>query len=281
MEKMIGKTVKIAAFSSIFLAWICSHELGANAATAVVEMKNLSFVPNTVTIQEGDTVRWLQKDTTAHDTVSTTSLWKSALLSLNGTFEFTFSKAGTFSYFCTPHRSFMTGTVKVNPAAPVNQPPKVAIQTPKDGEVATEPFNGVISVDATDSDGTIANVEILVNGVVVASVAKAPFVAPILGAAAGTYVIAAKATDNGGAATTSASVTFTVKAAKTAARIENPALLPDGRFQFNVTGSLGESYSVEGSLDLGIWSVLATRTSPFTFVDDQTKAVERRFFRVR
>ncbi len=281
MPAALHRTLRRLPISLAALVWVSCGCFSAAAATVVVEMKNIAFVPSTVTIQVGDTVRWVQRDTIRHDTVSTTSIWRSSLLNLNGTFEFTFNTAGTFSYFCTPHRSFMTGTVRVNPAPAVNQPPKVSIISPKNGETGTAPYDGVISVEATDPDGTVTMVELLVNGVVLGTLAQGPYTVPLPGVPAGTYVITAVATDNGGAKTTSDPVTVTIKAAKTEARIENPSFLPDGKFQFTVTGSQGDSYGVEGSDDFVTWKSLTTKTAPFVFVDEDAKSFAQRFYRVR
>jgi hypothetical protein len=52
-------------------------------------------------------------------------------------------------------------------------------------------------------------------------------------------------------------------------------------FQFSVTGGVGYSYAVLASTNLSNWIALKTNTSPFTFIDSNTAAFPRRFFRTR
>ncbi len=105
--------------------------------------------------------------------------------------------------------------VTVNPAATSNKAPNVEISVPasnislKVGETYT------ITATASDSDGTIAGVEIYYNGNnLLTTLTSAPFT--ISGTTAtiptGTYSITAKAYDNNGASTTSAPVIITINA---------------------------------------------------------------------
>ena len=79
-----------------------------------------SFSPMSVSIQQGDTVKWTWKGS-GHTVTSGTpgnpsGLFDSGLHSSGFTFSFTFSDPGTFSYYCIPHgASGMTGTVIVAP----------------------------------------------------------------------------------------------------------------------------------------------------------------------
>lgn len=52
-------------------------------------------------------------------------------------------------------------------------------------------------------------------------------------------------------------------------------------FQFSVTGGVGYSYAVLASTNLSNWIALKTNTSPFTFIDSNTAAFPRRYFRTR
>jgi hypothetical protein len=92
-------------------------------------MNNLSFQPDAMTINAGDTVTWTNQDSLLHTVTSGTNcqdnrVWTSSGLLLNGqTFSLTFSQAGTYPYFCSPHCFLgMTGTVFVNPASIIPLP---------------------------------------------------------------------------------------------------------------------------------------------------------------
>src|SRR5207248_9520934 len=56
----------------------------------------------------------------------------------------------------------------------------------------------------------------------------------------------------------------------TPALLQSPALTVDNNFQFNVTGSTGFSYIVQGSTDLFNWTPVQTNALPFSFTDSNT-----------
>ena len=129
-----------------------------HAANVPVNISNFQFVPPAVTINQGDSITWTQKDTTQHTSTSDTALWNSPFLNLNDTFSQTFDTAGTFPYHCIPHASFMRATVTVT-AAPANQPPTVSLTSPSDGATFTAPASVSIAANAADPDGNVAQVE--------------------------------------------------------------------------------------------------------------------------
>ncbi|GHG61189.1 cupredoxin domain-containing protein [Streptomyces griseocarneus] len=83
----------------------------AATTTVVIEGSPAVFVPRTVTVRAGDTVRWINNDNDTHTTTSDTDLWD-AVLDPGQSFSRTFPAAGTFSYHCAIHPE-MTGTVIV------------------------------------------------------------------------------------------------------------------------------------------------------------------------
>ena len=82
------------------------------AATAEVKIDNFSFGPGTLTVAVGTTVVWINHDDIPHTVVSTEGVFKSKVLDTDEKFSFTFTKAGTFPYFCSIHPK-MTGKVVV------------------------------------------------------------------------------------------------------------------------------------------------------------------------
>ncbi len=82
------------------------------AASVDVKIDNFSFGPQTVTIPGGATVRWTNHDDIPHTSVSTDGVFKSKVMDTDEKFSYTFTKAGTYSYFCSIHPK-MTGTVIV------------------------------------------------------------------------------------------------------------------------------------------------------------------------
>jgi plastocyanin len=80
--------------------------------TTEVKIDNFSFGPGTLTVPVGTTVTWTNRDDIPHTAVSTDGAFKSKVMDTDEKFSFTFSKAGTFPYFCSIHPK-MTGKVVV------------------------------------------------------------------------------------------------------------------------------------------------------------------------
>jgi plastocyanin len=82
--------------------------------TTEVKIDNFSFGPAALTVPVGTTVTWTNRDDIPHTVVSTDDpkVFKSKVLDTDEKFSFTFSKAGTYPYFCSIHPK-MTGKVVV------------------------------------------------------------------------------------------------------------------------------------------------------------------------
>ena len=82
--------------------------------TTEVKIDNFSFGPAALTVPVGTTVTWTNRDDIPHTVVSTDDpkTFKSKVLDTDEKFSFTFSKAGTYPYFCSIHPK-MTGKVIV------------------------------------------------------------------------------------------------------------------------------------------------------------------------
>jgi plastocyanin len=82
--------------------------------TTEVKIDNFSFGPAALTVPVGTTVTWTNRDDIPHTVVSTDDpkAFKSKVLDTDEKFSFTFSKAGTYPYFCSIHPK-MTGKVVV------------------------------------------------------------------------------------------------------------------------------------------------------------------------
>lgn len=88
---------------------------------AVVESKGQSisisgfaFSPADLTVHVGDTITWTNADAAPHTITADDGSFASEDLNKGGTFSFTFSKEGIYSYFCANHAS-MKGTITVVP----------------------------------------------------------------------------------------------------------------------------------------------------------------------
>jgi plastocyanin len=83
-----------------------------SAAPAAVKIDNFSFGPQTVTVPVGATVTWTNADDIPHTAVSTEGVFKSKVMDTDEKFSYTFTKAGTYAYYCTIHPK-MTGQIVV------------------------------------------------------------------------------------------------------------------------------------------------------------------------
>jgi len=84
----------------------------ASATVSDVTLGNFTMSPKTVTVAVGTSVRWTNADDIPHTVVSEDRTFKSNVMDTDEHFTFTFSKAGTYKYFCSIH-PHMTGTVIV------------------------------------------------------------------------------------------------------------------------------------------------------------------------
>lgn len=82
----------------------------------------LAFIPADITVPVGGSVEWFNDTEVEHDVQAEDGSFGtpgSDLLGKGEKYEFKFSKAGTFKYFCTPHKSTgMVGTVTVGASTP-------------------------------------------------------------------------------------------------------------------------------------------------------------------
>jgi plastocyanin len=83
-----------------------------SAANAAVKIDNFVFGPQSITVPVGTTVTWTNGDDIPHTAVSTDGVFKSKVMDTDEKFSYTFTKAGTYTYYCTIHPK-MTGKVVV------------------------------------------------------------------------------------------------------------------------------------------------------------------------
>ena len=116
------KLLPVAAVLVLALLMTGSIEEQANSQEEVVvtvDSTNLRFSPESVTVTEGDTVRFFWSgDLLAHNAVSYDGLFDSgdAARNVDYSFKFEVGTNGTYEYLCEPHEEFgMIGTIVVEP----------------------------------------------------------------------------------------------------------------------------------------------------------------------
>jgi plastocyanin len=74
-----------------------------NASATQVKIDNFSFGPATVTFPSGTTITWTNNDDVPHVVSSDDKMFKSKALDTDDRFSFTFTKPGTYNYYCAIH----------------------------------------------------------------------------------------------------------------------------------------------------------------------------------
>jgi plastocyanin len=88
------------------------------AASQQINVENSAFNPKQLTIKTGTTVVWTNKDVTVHTVTADDNSFDSGNLNQGNTFQFTFTKPGTYLYYCKlhggPNGKGMSGTIVVS-----------------------------------------------------------------------------------------------------------------------------------------------------------------------
>lgn len=113
------EAVRLAISAALLLAFGLLTGCGGPSTLATtagnglqVIITNRSYDPQEITVKVGDTVTWVNQDAPQHDVVANNGEFKSKLFDKGQSFRFTFTKAGTYPYYCSIHPG-MTGTVIV------------------------------------------------------------------------------------------------------------------------------------------------------------------------
>ena len=112
------------------------------AGTVSVKIEASAFTPKSVTINQGDTVKWTNTDKVNHQIVANKGAFASGILRPGATYSFTFNTSGGFAYHDALHPS-MTGAVYVK-----GPPPQVSVGV-------SQPI--VTYGDQTTISGTVSN----------------------------------------------------------------------------------------------------------------------------
>jgi plastocyanin len=107
MEKKRLTLVTIGSLLVLVTLVFLGHknaQAGTSASAAgEVKIDNFSFTPATTTVPTGTTVTWTNSDDVPHTVVSDDKIFKSKVLDTDEKFSYTFTKPGTYSYFCSVH----------------------------------------------------------------------------------------------------------------------------------------------------------------------------------
>ncbi len=128
---------------------LANNESEGEVFTVTVDGTNLRFSPDTITLKEGDTVRFFwENQLLAHNAVEETGLFDSGDPQRNVEYNYTFQvgENGTYEYVCEPHESVgMIGTIIVQPL-PVEEPEPEEPADDEDDLSAMTVGDGAISI---------------------------------------------------------------------------------------------------------------------------------------
>ena len=158
LEQFVKPAIVVSIVCLLLSAFLASGNLAnqddGEVVVVSVDSTNLRFSPETITIQEGDSVRFFWSgELLAHNAVESNGLFDSGEASRNVDYTYTFNigENGTYEYVCEPHEEFgMIGTIIVEPKPADEQDPEV------------EPDEGSDAEQAQSEGFTVPHVELVV-----------------------------------------------------------------------------------------------------------------------
>jgi plastocyanin len=106
------KRVLLPLIALLVFACVASAASGERTVSKTVSITATGFSPDSVTIRPGDTVTWTNKDTTAHEVVADTGIFKSNRLQPGESFSYRFDVESSYSYH-DAMKTTATGVVNV------------------------------------------------------------------------------------------------------------------------------------------------------------------------
>ena len=117
MKQIFAHKWSVGVLAAIASAMLLAGAISLAQATAAdagpqVIIDNYAFSPASLTVKVGTTVTWINQDDDAHTVDSTQGKFESGTMNKGGRFEFRFTEAGEYPFFCRFHPK-MTGKVIV------------------------------------------------------------------------------------------------------------------------------------------------------------------------
>ncbi len=135
-----------------FLYLLVSMPYVLSGVTHRVDMVGITFVPDTLTVSQNDSVLWVNTSAISHTTTSGVNgvpdgYWDSGLMAPTDSFTFYFDSVGVFPYYCTPHWTLgMVGSITVAPVGIVDNGFAVPVEFDV-GQAYPNPFDRAIRID--------------------------------------------------------------------------------------------------------------------------------------
>ncbi|MDO1446318.1 SBBP repeat-containing protein [Rhodocytophaga aerolata] len=149
-------------------------------------------------------------------------------------------------------------------SSPTNQRPIASITSPTNGATFIAPASITINANASDTDGTVSKVEFFSNGTKLGEDLTAPYSFTWSGVGAGTYLLTARATDNGNATSAEAALNIIVNSTTPTACSATGTILRE--YWANITGTTVSSIPVTATPTTS--SQLSTFEAPTNVADN-------------
>lgn len=113
----LGFTMAAVVTAAVLIPCAASRTIPTAAgesqpAAVEVNIANFTFSTAVLTVPVGTTVTWINRDDIPHTVVSTDKVFASPVLDTDEKFSHTFTKRGTYAYYCSIHPK-MTAKVVV------------------------------------------------------------------------------------------------------------------------------------------------------------------------
>ena len=139
MKPAIVASIVCLLLSAVLASGNLTNQDDGEVVVVSVDSTNLRFSPETITLQEGDSVRFFWSgELLAHNAVERNGLFDSGETSRNVDYTYTFNigENGTYEYVCEPHEELgMIGTIIVEPKPADEQDPE---EDPDEGSDAEQ-----------------------------------------------------------------------------------------------------------------------------------------------
>jgi plastocyanin len=132
----LSRTFRIAAFVIGIAALVPSAAL---ATSQTVVIRNFTFVPQSATINVGESVTWLNNDGFNHTATADAGAFDTGAIPASGNKTVSFAVAGTYAYHCSIHTTMKGTIVVVGAATPPPTPPPTPRPTPPPTPPPTAP----------------------------------------------------------------------------------------------------------------------------------------------
>ncbi len=99
--RSVNKILSKYALLMLFICGVSACTTTLPPQTYTVEIKDMKFVPDNITVSKGDTIVWINRDMVAHDVTDVQKAWKSGSIQAGASWKMAVTNAA--DYYCSIH----------------------------------------------------------------------------------------------------------------------------------------------------------------------------------